>query len=82
MIWVLLPVEADLKSGFAATLQSVNAGSVDDAFAAGAGAAFIEIDATLLTVRMLMSMSGMERAFRTGLCRQSVLTCPFMRTLG
>ncbi|UUZ72626.1 hypothetical protein LP415_02810 [Polaromonas sp. P1(28)-8] len=34
MIWVLLPVVANLKSGFAAALQSVNAGSVDDAFAA------------------------------------------------
>ena len=48
----------------------------------GTGAANIEIDATLLTVKLLMSMSGMERAFRIALCRQSVLTCPLMHTLG
>ncbi|UUZ66133.1 hypothetical protein LP417_01575 [Polaromonas sp. P1-6] len=36
------------------------------------GAAIIESGATLLTVRVLMSMSGMERAFRIALSRQSV----------
>ena len=37
--------------------------------AAGAGAAIIEIDAPLLTVKLLVSMSGMERAFPIVLCR-------------
>jgi transposase InsO family protein len=38
-----------------------------------AGTAIIEIDVTLLTVTLPMSMSGMERAFQIDLCRQPVL---------
>lgn len=41
----------------------------------GTGAANIEIDATLLTVKLLMSMSGIERSFRIALCRQSFEAC-------
>jgi hypothetical protein len=38
----------------------------------GTDAPNIEIDATLLTVKLLTSMSGMERAFRIELCQQPV----------
>jgi hypothetical protein len=38
----------------------------------GAGAAIIEIGATLPTPNLPMSTSGMERVFRIALCRQSV----------
>ncbi|MDO8332344.1 MAG: hypothetical protein Q7T36_17920, partial [Fluviicoccus sp.] len=51
-------------------------GLVDDRSWPRPGAAIIEIDATLLTIKLLMSMSGIERVFGVGLCRQPVLSSP------